>query len=45
MSVDALEFLVVVLAGLLVIDVAWEVFKIQTENKRRKDQERWERRR
>jgi hypothetical protein len=45
MSADAMEFLVVVLAGLLIIDVAWEVFKIQTENKRRKDQERWEKKR
>jgi hypothetical protein len=45
MSADAMEFLVVVLAGVLIIDVTWEVFKIRMENKRRKDQERWERRR
>jgi hypothetical protein len=45
MSVDALEFLVVVLAGLLIIDVTWEVFKIRMKNKERKDQERWEKRR
>lgn len=45
MSIEAMEFLVVVLAGLLVIDVAWEVFKIRIENQKRKDQERWEKRR
>lgn len=45
MSVDALEFLVVVLAGLLIIDVTWEVFKIRMKIKERKDQERWEKRR
>jgi hypothetical protein len=27
MSVEAMQFWVIVLAGLLIIDVAWEIFK------------------